>query len=153
VTPDDRVWIKDILIEAWSSTRVVSRGIVHPADELPGIIAMRDDERIGLLTYKIDDSNLEIVTLNVIRKREGIGAELIQKAEEIALKHKCSRIWVVTTNDNKEALTFYQALDFHIAAVHENAIEVSRKLKPDIPLVGINGISITDEIVLEKILE
>jgi GNAT superfamily N-acetyltransferase len=152
VSPDDRKWVAEILLDAWASTRVVSRGVVHQADRLPGIIAVEDDERLGLLTYNIAGSSFEVVTLNSLVNRKGIGTGLIQRADEIAQKHRCSRIWVVTTNDNEDAIAFYQARGFHIVAVHKNAIEISRKLKPEIPLIGNNGILITDEIELEKTL-
>jgi GNAT superfamily N-acetyltransferase len=142
-----------VLAKAWASTRVVSRGIVHRADELPGIIALKGDERIGLLTFNIVGRSFEIVTMNSLRKREGIGGELVKRAVEIARKHNCLRIWVITTNDNKDALKFYQMLGFQIVAVHKNAIEVSRKLKPEIPLRGHDDIPITDEIELEKMIE
>jgi hypothetical protein len=37
-----------------------------------------------------------------------------------------------------------------LAAVHPRAIEISRKLKPEIPLTGNEGIPIRDEIEFEK---
>jgi GNAT superfamily N-acetyltransferase len=151
--PEDLNWAKEILTDAWASTQVVSKGIVYDADQLPGIVAQLDKERIGLLTYNISQLNLEIVTLNVLREREGIGTKLVEKAEQIAKKRGCSRIWVVTTNDNTRAIAFYEALDFRIAAVHHGAIELSRRLKPEIPVKGIDGIPITDEIELEKLLD
>jgi hypothetical protein len=43
-------------------------------------------------------------------------------------------------------------MGFTLAAVHKGALNESRKLKPEIPLFGIDGIPITDEIELEKIL-
>ena len=140
--PDDRKWVVKLVVDAWASTRVVSRGVVHQADKLPGIIALKHGERIGFLTYNIAGSSFEVVTLNSLMKRKGIGRGLVQRAEEIALATRCSRIWVVTTNDNEDALEFYKALGFNMVAVHKNAIEISRKLKPEIPSIGINGSSV-----------
>lgn len=153
VLSQDRKWIVEVLVDAWSSTRVVSRGVIHQANDLPGIIATRNKENIGLLIYNIVDSDFEIVTLNSMRKREGIGTALIHRAEEIGRIKGCSRMWVVTTNDNSDALKFYQELGFQIRAIHKDAIVHSRLLKPEIPLVGKNDIPITDEIELEKKLE
>ena len=152
VITQDRDWIVEVIIDAWSSTRVVSRGVIHEVEGLPGIIATRGDEKIGLLTYNITDTNIEIVTLNSLIMREGVGTALIHRVEEIARSKGCARIWVVTTNDNTGALHFYQNLSFQIAAIYKNAIDVYRKLKPEIPLVGTNGIPILDEIELEKII-
>ena len=95
---------------------------------------------------------LEIITLNVLKQREGIGRALVNAAVETAESLKCSRVWTITTNDNTQAVKFYRALGFTLAAVHKGALSESRKLKPEIPLFGIDGIPITDEIELEKIL-
>lgn len=61
-------------------------------------------------------------------------------------------MWLITTNDNTVALRFYQKRGFVLAAIHRNALEESRRLKPSIPLVGIDGIPIRDETELEKFL-
>jgi hypothetical protein len=51
------------------------------------------------------------------------------------------------------ALRFYQQCGFVLAAIHRNALEQSRKLKPEIPLVGNDGIPLRDEIELEMMLD
>jgi hypothetical protein len=55
-----------------------------------------------------------------------------------------------TTNDNLEALRFYQRRGFVLVALHAGAIAESRRLKPAIPLAGRYGIAIRDEIELER---
>jgi RimJ/RimL family protein N-acetyltransferase len=62
------------------------------------------------------------------------------------------RLWLITTNDNTRALRFYQRQGFQLIALHFDAIEVSRKLKPEIPLVGYGGIVIRHELELEMAL-
>jgi ribosomal protein S18 acetylase RimI-like enzyme len=119
---------------------------------LPGFVAEIDDQNVGFLTWNINENMLEIVTLNVVRQREGIGRSLVYMTIDEAKSLKCSRVWVITTNDNTAAVEFYRALGFKIVAVHKNAVNESRELKPEIPLVGIDGIPITDEIELQTIL-
>ena len=53
------------------------------------------------------------------------------------------------SNDNPPALRFYQKRGFALVAVHANAVERSRQIKPEIPLIGRGGIPIRDEIELE----
>ena len=115
-------------------------------------MAVLDNQRVGLITYAIEDRMLEIVTLNVLKQREGVGRSLIDEAIEEAKNRLCTRIWVITTNDNKSAVKFYQALGFIVKAVHKDAVMESRQLKPEIPLIGIDDIPIRDEIELEKTL-
>ena len=50
------------------------------------------------------------------------------------------------------ALRFYQKRGFVLVAVHRNALELSRKLKPEIPMIGNDGIPLRDEVELEMIL-
>jgi len=148
----DSDWITEVLNESWGSSRVVSRGVLHQADRLPGLVAEVDEKREGLLTFNVKNNMLEIVTLNVIKQREGIGRTLIDRAVDLASSYGCSRVWVITTNDNTQAIEFYKKVGFRIVAIHKDAMNESRKLKPEIPEFGIDGIPITDEIELERVL-
>jgi len=47
---------------------------------------------------------------------------------------------------------FIKKKGFKIVAIHLNALEQSRRLKPEIPFLGSNDIEIRDEIELEKTL-
>jgi Acetyltransferase (GNAT) family len=72
-------------------------------------------------------------------------------ARHRAARHGCARLWLVTTNDNVDALRFYQRHGFRLAAVHRGAVDDSRgRLKPEIPVVGAYGMPLRDEIELEK---
>ena len=58
----------------------------------------------------------------------------------------------MTTNDNTAALGFYQRRGLQQRAVHRDAVEEARRLKPSIPETGLRGVPIQDEIELELIL-
>lgn len=109
-----------------------------------------EGERVGLLTYNINNKELEIITLNAIVEGNGVGTALLEEVEKLAKKKKCKRIWLITTNDNVDALRFYQKREYEITSVHRYAIEESRKIKPQLPFVGKYGIPIRDEIEMEK---
>jgi ribosomal protein S18 acetylase RimI-like enzyme len=145
----DAPWIIDLVKEQWGSQKVVSRGVIHDIEHLPGFIAWRAGDRVGLLTYKVDGREIEIVTLDSLEKRVGIGSALISHLIGFAAQRGTSRIWVITTNDNTQALSFYQIQGFQLIALHKNAIEQSRLLKPEISLFGNHGIPIRDELELE----
>ena len=148
----DRNWVAHFLDEHWGSTRVVSRGQVYLAHLLPGFIAEEGDERIGLVTYRIDEKDCEIVTINSLRAGEGVGTALVEAAKVVAEAEGCERLWLITTNDNMEALRFYQKRGFQLKAIYPNALDESRKIKPEIPLYGKDGIPLRDEIELEMML-
>jgi len=142
-----------VLLENWASNIIVTRGISYQADLLPGFIAEFEGERAGILTYNINDSELEIITLNALVEGKGIGSALLEEVEKLAKMKKCKRIWVITTNDNVDALRFYQKREYKITSVHRYAIEESRKIKPQLPFIGKYGIPIRDEIEMEKQLD
>ena len=79
----------------------------------------------------------------------GVGTALIEAVKTVGQQRGYKRLWLVTTNDNLEALGFYQKRGFVLAAVHRNAVAKSRRLKPSIPLIGESGKSIRDELELE----
>lgn len=145
----DRGWVESTLRERWGSTRIASRGRLHDAALLPGFVAELGGERAGLLTYRLDGDELEVVTLDSLVEGRGIGSRLLEAATEVARADGCRRVWLITTNDNLRALRFYQRRGFELAALHRGALTESRRLKPSIPLVGHDGIPLRDELELE----
>jgi GNAT superfamily N-acetyltransferase len=145
----DREWVSNLMIERWGSEKVVSRGVLHETGELPGFIAIVDNKPAGLITYNIMEDNCEIITLDSLIENIGIATALIDEVKRIADENGCARLWLITTNDNIHAIRFYQKRGFTITAIHCNAIEHSRRLKPQIPLIGSEGIPIRDEIEFE----
>jgi ribosomal protein S18 acetylase RimI-like enzyme len=67
--------------------------------------------------------------------------------------NRCSRVWLVTTNDNTYAIRFYQKQGFNICNIYLNTINKSRELKPEIPLKGFDDIPILHEIEFELIIQ
>ena len=109
-------------------------------------------ENAGLATYRIEGEDCEIATLDSVSEGKGVGSALIEAVKDKACAAGCKRLWLVTTNDNTPALRFYQKRGFRLVAVHANALERSRRLKPQIPLIGQDGIPLRDEIELELAL-
>src|SRR6266480_5647996 len=149
----DREWVSQFMLEHWGSNKVVSRWVVYYPQDLPGFVALHESEKVGLVTYNITGASCEIVTIDSIRPSSGVGSALIKAVRYIAINSGCKRLWLITTNDNMNALRFYQKRGLHIVAVYPDAIERSRKLKPSIPLVGNDGIPLRDELELEVSLE
>jgi GNAT superfamily N-acetyltransferase len=152
ITTSDRPWMINLVEDRWGSNRVVTRGIIHEIKQLPGFIALFSGDRIGFLTNFISEDEFEIVTLDSLVEKIGVGTALLSKAREFAKQAGCHRIWLITTNDNMPALRFYQKRGFQLVAVHHNALDYSRTLKPEIPLIGLDGIPLRDEIELELVL-
>jgi len=145
----NRPWMLEV-IRGWGADFVVTRGRKVYAAELPAFIAVGDSgEKLGLQTYEIISDQCEVVTLDAFTRFSGVGTALMQCAIDAARAAGCRRVWLMTTNDNLDAIRFYQKRGFTIAAVHVNAIAHSRTLKPSIPLIGYYGIPIRDEVEFE----
>lgn len=152
IAKTDRTWIEALLHKYWGSTGVVSRGQLHQAGQLPGFVAGLWGQNVGLVTYHLVGAQCELVTLNSLVERQGIGSALVDAVRAEAARAGCTRLWLITTNDNLTALRFYQKRGFHLVRLHPNAVERSRQLKPEIPLTGQHGIPIRDEIELEMVI-
>jgi ribosomal protein S18 acetylase RimI-like enzyme len=151
IAETDQAWIEALLQKYWGSTQVVSRGRLYQADQLPGFVAVLWGQNVGLVTYHLVGRQCEVVSINSLVERQGIGTALIEAVRAEAAKSNCSRLWLITTNDNLAALRFYQKRGFSLVRLHPNAVERSRQLKLEIPLTGQHGIPIRDEIELELI--
>ena len=71
-------------------------------------------------------------------------------AESHARAAGCRRIYLTTTNDNARAIRFYQRQGWRFAALHKGIVDRVRKLAPDLPLLGHDGIRIRYEIEFER---
>lgn len=149
---EDQEWVKSFIRDRWGSEVVVVHDEVYFPHQLPGFLAVLDGEIAGLVTYRVADKDCEVMTLDSIKPSVGVGTALMDAVAEAALQAGCRRLWLVTTNDNLNALRFYQKRGFELAAVHRHAVTKSREIKPEIPMVGEFGIPLRDEIELEKIL-
>jgi ribosomal protein S18 acetylase RimI-like enzyme len=148
-SPDDLPWVRGFLDET-GSARVARRGeLVYPLDH-PMLLALDDGVPSGLLTYMVDGEACEVVTIHAVRPGHGIGTALLAAVGEAARVAGCAVLWLVTTNDNVDALRFYQLRGFRIRAIRAGAVADSRaRLKPEIPAIGMYGIPLRDEIELE----
>ena len=145
----DKEWITSFLVEHWGSTGAVTHGRLFFVNEKPGFAAIKDDKPMGLITYELLGDECEITTLNSLVEQKGIGTALINAVKDIALQAGCRRIFVITPNDNTHAIRFYQRYGFTIATIYPNSMEEARKIKPEIPLTGNDGILLRDEIEFE----
>ena len=145
--------VNKILYDEWNCPPSISKGKSVDTTVLPGFLFIENDVIKGVITYSITDDECEIITLNSFEENRGIGTALINAVYKEAEKENCRRLWLITTNDDINAIRFYQIKDFELAAVYINAIEEARQMKPAIPFVGMNGIPIKHELEFEKWLK
>lgn len=145
----DQAWVRERTELLFSGNFLVSREVVHDPTRLPGFIAVEHGERVGLTTYHIAGELCELVSIDSLCQFMGVGTELLAAVESAARAAGCARLWTITTNDNLDALRFFQRRGFLITAYRLGGMDRIRELKP-IPADGYYGIPIRDEIELEK---
>ncbi len=153
ITSDDSDYVTAIAAEYFGSSRVVSRGRLHQVETLPGFVAMSGNKRVGLLQFEVRNHELEVVILVSQLQAAGVGRCLLEQAVDHA-RHleDLSRCWLITTNNNHNAINFYQHVGWELKATHHGAVNDARKLKPEMPLHDDRGIAIEDELEFERLI-
>ena len=132
LTPTDLPRLREFWIEHWGGEEMITRGNIYRPEQLEGFVVEDGKEWIGLLTFLIKDSECEVTSLDSLREAQGIGSMLIENAIQEARKQGCRRLFLITTNDNLNALGFYQKRGFEIVTMYRGAVNESRKRKPSI---------------------
>jgi GNAT superfamily N-acetyltransferase len=132
------------------SSRVARNGALCAPLDHPALLAIDEAGSLaGVLTYIVDGAACEIPTLHTARQWQGTGTALVAAVRRLAAQAGCRRLWLVTTNDNVDALRFYQRRGFHLTALRPDAVTAARHaLKPEITLTGAYDIPIRDELEL-----
>ncbi len=147
----DRAWLTGFMTERWGAAVAAGGGRLHRLDDLPGFAAVSADGTVaGVVTYLIEADVCEVVSIDAVVQGEGVGTALLEAACEAAVVAGCRRVHLITTNDNLDALRFYQRRGFTLTELRPDAVDESRRMKPQIPLVGAHGIPIRDELVLVR---
>jgi N-acetylglutamate synthase-like GNAT family acetyltransferase len=150
---EDGEWLAEVWRESWGDEIVVSRGRVFRLRELPTLVAWVGGQRVGAATYRVEGDAAELTSLNAMVAGQGVGSALLRAVERVVRAAGVRRLWLITTNDNVDALRFYQRRGFRLVRLHAGAVDGARRLKPAIPAIGEYGIPIRDELELEKALD
>jgi ribosomal protein S18 acetylase RimI-like enzyme len=149
VDPADREWIATVIGGEFASTRVVSRGRVHDASVLDGFVVDFDGRPIGCALWHEEDGDAELCVIVTTNRGVGAGGALLDAVVNHARESKWRRLWLITTNDNTDAIRLYQRAGWDWVAWHRDAVTESRSLKPELPPAGSHGIAIRHEIEFE----
>ena len=143
----DEPWAIAFLDDHVGGRRQARRGeIIDVLEPDLGLVA---GDGLGLLTSCVDGDGFELTAIAAEPVGQGIGTALLEALVAVARAERVGVIRVVTTNDNLDALAFYQRRGFRLGEVRLAAVDQARRtLKPGIPVVGQHGIELHDEIEL-----
>jgi GNAT superfamily N-acetyltransferase len=148
-------WVDGAMLRArirqqWAGEFVVAHGELIYPERCPGFAALLDGVLAGHAAYRIAGRRCELVSIESDPPGCGIGSALLSAVTGVARAAGCATLWCTTTNDNLDALRFYQRRGFRLVALRSGAVDEARATrKPEIPMSGPNGIPIRDEVDLE----
>lgn len=150
VAPIDRAWIADTVAAAFGSVRMVSNGVViEDASTLDGFVVDHDGRPIGCALVNLVGTDAELVVIVTTYRGAGAGSALLEAVVDWAKREKWSRLWLVTSNDNTDAIRMYQRAGWDWIDFRRDAITDARSVKPEIPAKGNHGIPLRHELEFE----
>jgi 2-oxo-4-hydroxy-4-carboxy--5-ureidoimidazoline (OHCU) decarboxylase/N-acetylglutamate synthase-like GNAT family acetyltransferase len=148
--PRDHDWARQLIGRHQGGDHRVARlgELLDPLAQ-EGIVAELDGRAIGLLTVHETDRGLEILTLHSEVPGRGAGTRLLETALRVATASHAPRVWLVTTNDNLDAIRWYLRRGMAVATVHAGAVDRNRaSVKPDLP-----GVNPSNQLPIRDLLE
>ena len=150
VTPEDREWIAEMIGTAFGSARLISNEhLLEDASLLDGFVAEIDARPIGCALVNNVDGDTELVALVTTYRGAGVGAALLDAVVERGRRDGWKRLWLVTSNDNTDAIRVYQRAGWDWTEFRRDAITRARAHRPEIPELGQHGIPVRHEIHFE----
>ena len=144
----DRIWAEPFMQGEFGGPYQARRGELIDVLALAGFVAEESGIPVGLATYRRERNDCELAFIATLERHQGIGSALLEAVVKAAAG--CDRLWLVTTNDNLEALRFYQRRGFVLSALRPGAVdEARRRLKGQISSLGYFGIPLRDELELD----
>src|ERR1700749_365069 len=110
ITPHDRAWLAHTIRAPLGSFRLLSKHhtILDAASSLDGFAAEVDGRPVGCALFHDVDVDVELVALVSTYRGAGVGSSLLEAALERGRRDGWKRLWLVTSNDNTEAIRMYQ---------------------------------------------
>lgn len=146
INESTRQKVSGFITEHWHGTDMLIRGEIIDMTKVNGFVIFDESIIMGLITYLVKDRVVEITSLDSLISNRGIGTMLVNRVIDTAKHNGCMRVQLLTTNDNINAIRFYQKRGFELIGINFGAIDREREKKPQIPIVGENGIPLRHEI-------
>ena len=143
----NRNQINEFIRQQWYTTTMIIRGKEIDMTKTEGFYVREGENIVGLITYIVYGSVLEILSLDSLRENQGIGTKLVETVIEEAKDRKLQKIVLIN------AIRFYQKRGFDMANLFRDAVTAARKKKSEIPLIGENSIPLRHEIEFELVLD
>jgi GNAT superfamily N-acetyltransferase len=126
----DRPWLHDLIDSEWGLPVVSISGAYDPST-LPGFLAEEEGNPIGAITYLLNAGECEVVTLNSVHERQGVGSALLAAAKAVA-EGTSARLWLITTDENLNAIRFYEGRGMYVRTIHRDFVDRVQRFKAQV---------------------
>ena len=150
IGPASQEFIARLWREEWGLPNVSFSRQYMPTDVEGLAWRAGDGNEIGLVTWAVDGDRAEIVSVQALESGRRIGSRLMDAAEEELRRRGVKTVHLVTTNDNHRALAFYVRRGYRLVRLHLDAMDRVRQAKPQVLLIGDDGIPLRDMWELER---
>src|SRR5262245_37163503 len=156
VKPGDLAWAEALLHAELAGPMQARRGELIYVLDGEGLVGELDGQPVGLVTWlvsmagSVPEAEVRVLVTAPDARGQGVGSALLEAVRAALREAGVRRAWLVTTNDNLDALGFYQRRGWQLSVLRPGAVDEARQtLKPTIGEVAANGIPIRDELELE----
>lgn len=121
----NRNLVDEFIEQHWCTTTMIIRGKEIDMTKTEGFYFSKGEDIIGLITYIVYENILEVTSLDSLQENQGIGSKLLDAVIYEAKNRRLQKIVLITTNDNINAIRFYQKRGFDMVRLYHNALNIS----------------------------
>ncbi len=136
---------RSLLIKQRGDDALVIGGKAHTASEMTLKAAFSPDGRLGgVACYRMTGMVALLGAIVVMDGGRGMGTALFNAVADEARAQKMKRLRAITTNDNFEAMAFFQKRGMRFMSMFPGGVDAYRAFKPGLREPGFHGISCRD---------
>ncbi len=150
---EDKSVIAGFLIRRWGNDGVVVMGKVWSSKDMNALAAYNDTGQLMAIACWVMRADILLLTsIDSVAERTGVASALLEAIIRLAKREKAKRIRAVVTNENFDAMRFYQRRKFRFTALYVSAADAYRAVFQNAPKTGAHGIPVSDTLELELVL-
>ncbi len=142
--------VRALVVQHWGEDALVIAGKAHRTDEMMLKAVINSADQLGgVAIYRMNGATVLLGAIIVVEGHHGIGTVLFQSVVSDARELKLKKLRASTTNDNVEAMKFYQKRGMRLNALFAGGADAFRAFRPGLHVMGRHGIPCRDIIELE----
>jgi N-acetylglutamate synthase-like GNAT family acetyltransferase len=142
---------RELIVKTWGDDALIIYGRPHRTADMQLLSAVNvNGEMLGTAFYKVNNTMvlLGAIVVNGPTHR-GVATRLFEAVVEETRKAGMKKIRACTSNDNFDAMRFYQKRGMRFLSLFPGAVDAFRAMRPGLRRVGHHGIPVRDMIELD----